>query len=61
MAKYLRKVGRDKIMERIAAIENNEYVPTDILSQILEGFSNINDLIINNFQTYLISIIIYRG
>ena len=40
IARFVRKIGRDKIMERIKAMENNEHVPNDILTSILEGFSN---------------------
>ena len=39
MMKYLRKVGRDRIVERIAAFKNNEHLPDDILSAILSSYS----------------------
>ena len=37
--KFLRSVGREKILERIKAIQNNEHVPDDILSNILKSYS----------------------
>lgn len=32
---YLRKVGREQLMNRIKAMKNNEYLPNDILTTIL--------------------------
>ncbi len=37
--KYLRETGREKIMDRLRAIKNQEHVPTDILSSILHSWS----------------------
>ena len=39
MIRYLRKIGKDKIMERITAFKNNEHIPDDILSAILKSNS----------------------
>lgn len=39
MTRHLRELGRNKIMERINAIKNNEEVRDDILSSILKGLS----------------------
>ena len=38
--RHLRKIGRNKIIERINAYKNNEPIPDDILSTILAGYSN---------------------
>lgn len=35
----LRQIGREKILERIKAFQNNEHVPDDILSNILKSCS----------------------
>jgi hypothetical protein len=40
MIRYIRKLGKDKIVERINAYKNNEYMPDDILSSILASYSN---------------------
>jgi hypothetical protein len=37
--KYLRNLGKEKILERIRAFKNNEYIPDDILSNILKSCS----------------------
>lgn len=38
---FMRDFGRANIRERLRALENNEYVPTDILSMvILNSFNN---------------------
>ena len=42
IARLIRKIGREKILERIKAFKNNEYVPDDILSNILKTYSMIN-------------------
>ena len=39
IARLIRKIGREKILERIKAFKNNEYVPDDILSNILKTYS----------------------
>lgn len=39
MAKFLRRIGKEKILERIKAFQNNEHMPNDILSTILSGYS----------------------
>jgi hypothetical protein len=39
MIRYLRKMGKEKIMERITAFKNNEHIPDDILSSILTSNS----------------------
>lgn len=39
LVRYIRKVGRDKVVERITAFKNNEHMPDDILSSILTSFS----------------------
>ena len=39
MIRYLRKMGKEKIMERITAFKNNEHIPDDILSAILTSNS----------------------
>lgn len=41
MIRYLRKLGRDRIQERINAFKNNEHMPDDILSSILNSFSKL--------------------
>jgi cholesterol 24(S)-hydroxylase len=38
MIRHVRKIGRDKITERINAFKNNEYMPNDILSAILNTY-----------------------
>ena len=38
--KYLRDMGRNKILERVNAFKNNEHMPDDILSSILSDMSN---------------------
>lgn len=38
MVRYVRSVGRAKIMERISAFKNNEHMPDDILSTILTSY-----------------------
>ena len=45
MLSYLRNIGQKKIMERIEAFKNNEHIPNDILSAILKGNSNDNNLL----------------
>jgi hypothetical protein len=35
----IRKIGREKILERLDAMKNEEHVPTDILSTILKSWS----------------------
>jgi hypothetical protein len=40
MIRYIRKLGKEKIVERINAYKNNEYMPDDILSSILASYSN---------------------
>lgn len=40
----LRQIGREKILERIAAMENNEHVPDDILTSILTSFSKFKTI-----------------
>lgn len=42
MSRFLRKLGKDKILERINAFQNNEYTPNDILSSILSGYSKLS-------------------
>lgn len=39
MVRYLRKLGKEKIVERITAFKKNEHMPDDILSAILTSFS----------------------
>lgn len=39
--KHLRNIGREKILERLKAVQNNEYVPDDILSNIMKNYSNL--------------------
>jgi hypothetical protein len=36
----LRKIGRDRIMERLQAMQNNDTLPDDILTNILKAYSN---------------------
>lgn len=38
---YIRTLGKEKILERISELTNNELTPNDILSSILEALSNI--------------------
>ena len=40
MIEYIREMGRNKILERVNAFKNNEHVPEDILSTILDNYSN---------------------
>lgn len=42
IAKTIRNIGREKILERIKAFKNNEHVPDDILSNILKSYSMMN-------------------
>jgi hypothetical protein len=35
----LRQIGREKILERIKAFQNNEHMPNDIISNILKSCS----------------------
>ena len=57
IVKHLREIGREKILERLKAIQNNEYVPDDILSNIMKNYSNsfLNDVhhINSNFSVPL--------
>jgi hypothetical protein len=39
MIRYIRKLGQEKIVERIKAYKKNEYIPNDILSAILKSHS----------------------
>lgn len=39
MIRYLRKVGREKLYERLEAIKNDERLPNDILTAILSNMS----------------------
>ena len=50
--KYLRDMGRNKILERVNAFKNNEHMPDDILSSILSDMSND---IQNNNKNLMIS------
>lgn len=36
---YIRETGKDKILERLKALKNQEHVPSDILSSILHSWS----------------------
>lgn len=59
--KYLRDMGRNKIIERVNAFKNNEHMPDDILSSILSDMSNG---IQNNYMIYdfpIKQMIFYRG
>jgi hypothetical protein len=39
---YIRNIGREKILERLNAMKNEEHIPTDdILASILKNWSNI--------------------
>jgi hypothetical protein len=51
MIRHIRKVGREKIVERINAFKNNEHMPNDILSAILTSYSKSNEIFncIENF------------
>ena len=40
MIRFLRTAGRDKLIERIHAIQNEEDLPDDILTNILKACSN---------------------
>lgn len=46
LVKFIRKVGKDKLIERINAFKNNEHMPDDILSSILQSYSIICDYLI---------------
>lgn len=39
MIQYLRKIGRQKLHERLEAIKNDENLPNDILTAILSNMS----------------------
>ena len=39
MIRFLRTAGRAKLMERINAMQNDEDLPDDILTNILKAFS----------------------
>ena len=52
MMKYLRKVGRDRIVERIAAFKNNEHLPDDILSSILSSYSKKKNRLIKTSRSW---------
>ncbi len=39
MIRYLRHQARDKIFERLNALQNGEALPDDILSNILKSYS----------------------
>jgi hypothetical protein len=43
--RMIRKIGKDKIIDRISAYKNNEYMPNDILSSILSSYSKRDFLI----------------
>ncbi len=36
---YLRNTGKEKILERLNALKNQDYVPSDILTTILHNWS----------------------
>lgn len=40
MIEHIREMGRNKILERVNALKNNEHMPEDILSSILSNYSN---------------------
>ncbi len=39
LVENIRNVGREKILDRLEAMKNEEHVPTDILSTILKNWS----------------------
>ena len=45
MIEYMRDLGRKKIIERVNAFKNNEHLPDDILTSILNSYSNNNKLL----------------
>ena len=44
MIEYMRDLGRKKIIERVNAFKNNEHLPDDILTAILNSYSNNNNI-----------------
>ncbi len=43
LIEYIRNVGKEKILERLNAIKNEEHIPTDILSTILKSWSKLKE------------------
>jgi hypothetical protein len=46
----MREIGRKKIIERVNAFKNNEHLPDDILTAILQNYSNNNNLHIQMYK-----------
>ena len=52
LVRNIRRIGKEKIIERINAFKNNEHMPDDILSSILNSYSKI-ELTLITIQTNL--------
>lgn len=50
MNRYIRQIGKEKILERISAFKNNEHMADDILSSILASYSNKANLTYLRFK-----------
>ena len=56
MVKHLRNLAKEKLMERLSAIKNNEQVPNDILGTLLKTCSK---LVLNKKEQIIIKMIFF--